>query len=234
MNKLSTLFIAAIAAATISPVGAQTLASESAKKQGYLLDGSGGFVKAGDGACWHNGAWTSARPAEPCDPEPKPVAAAKVPAVVAKAAPAPAPPPIVAPVVAAPVPTKISLSAGTLFAFDKADLKPEGKSTLDDLVQKLEGATYDAILVTGHTDRIGSPKYNQKLSEQRAQTVKEYLMTKKVQASRIDAQGKGESDPATKPNECKGAKSAKVIECLQADRRVDIELQGAMTRVAKQ
>jgi len=230
MNKLSAIFIAAIAATTISQVGAQTLASESVRKQGYLVDGSGAFVTAGDGACWHNGAWSSARPAEPCDPVPKPVVVAQAPTVAPKVAPAP----VLAPVVAAPVPTKISLSAGTLFAFDKANLKPEGKTTLDDLVQKLDGATYEAILVTGHTDRIGSPKYNQKLSTQRAQTVKEYLMTKKVQSSRIDAQGKGESDPVTKSNECKGAKSAKVIACLQADRRVDIELQGAMKRADKQ
>jgi OOP family OmpA-OmpF porin len=54
---------------------------------------------------------------------------------------------------------------------------------------------------------------------------------KKVQASRIDAQGKGESEPVTQSNECKGAKSTKVIACLQPDRRVDIELQGAMKRV---
>jgi OOP family OmpA-OmpF porin len=233
MNKLSAIFIAAIAATTMSQVGAQTLASESVRKQGYLVDGSGAFVTAGDGACWHNGAWTSARPAEPCDPVPKP--AEKMAAVTPEAAPAPMLTPVapVAPVAMAPVPTKISLSAGTLFAFAKADLKPEGKTTLDDLVQKLDGATYEAILVTGHTDRIGSPKYNQKLSEQRAQAVKEYLMVKKVQANRIDAQGKGESEPVTKANECKGAKSAKVIACLQPDRRVDIELQGAMKQVNK-
>jgi OOP family OmpA-OmpF porin len=227
MNKISTLFIAAIAATTISQVGAQTLESESVRKQGYLLDGSGGFVTAADGSCWHNGAWTKARPAEPCDPVPKPFAAVTAPPVVVKATPAP----MVAPLVNAPVPTKISLSAGTLFTFDKAELRPQGKATLDDLVQKLEGATYEAIVVTGHTDRIGTPKYNQKLSEERAQTVKEYLVDKKVQASRIDAQGKGESEPVTQSNECKGAKSTKVIACLQPDRRVDIELQGAMKRV---
>lgn len=233
MNKLSAIFIAAIAATTISHVGAQSLASESVRKQGYLLDGSGAFVTAGDGACWHNGAWTSARPAEPCDPVPK--SAPQIAAVAPTAAPAPLLAPVApVPVAPAPVPTKFSLSAGTLFAFDKADLKPEGKTTLDDLVQKLDRATYDAILVTGHTDRIGSPKYNQKLSAQRAQTVKEYLTDKKVQANRIDAQGKGESEPVTKANECKGAKSAKIIACLQPNRRVDIELQGAMKQVNKQ
>jgi OOP family OmpA-OmpF porin len=233
MNKLSAIFIAAIAATSIAQVSAQSLASESVRKQGYVLDGSGAFVTAADGTCWHNGAWTSARPAEPCDPVPK--AAPQIATVAPREAPAPAVAPV-APVpvpVPAPVATKFSLSAGTLFAFDKVDLKPEGKTTLDDVVKKLDGATYDAILVTGHTDRIGSPKYNQKLSEQRAQTVKEYLMDKKVQANRIDAQGKGESDPVTQPNACKGAKSAKVIACLQPDRRVDIELQGAMKQVNK-
>ena len=65
-----------------------------------------------------------------------------------------------------------------------------------------------------------------KLSERRAQSVKDYLVSKNVQAGRIDAEGKGETQPMTKPGECPGAKSAKVIACLQPDRRVDVEMRG--------
>ena len=97
---------------------------------------------------------------------------------------------------------------------------------LDGLVTQLNGATYDTILVTGQTDRFGSANYNQKLSERRAASVKDYLVSKNVQASRIDAEGKGETQPMTKPGECRGAKSAKVIACLQPDRRVDVEMKG--------
>ena len=122
-----------------------------------------------------------------------------------------------------------ALSGDALFAFDKAVLKPEGKVMLDGLVTQLSGATYDNIQATGHTDRFGSNAYNQKLSERRANAVKDYLSSKDVMASRIDAQGKGETQPVTKAGDCQGAKSVKVVACLQPDRRVDIEMTGAKT-----
>ena len=84
------------------------------------------------------------------------------------------------------------------------------------------------------TDRFGSNEYNQKLSERRANTVKDYLVSKNVQASRIDAEGRGETQPVTKADDCRGAKSAKVIACLQPDRRVDVELTGAKTITGSQ
>ena len=141
---------------------------------------------------------------------------------VAAAQPAPLPEP--AP--AAPLQQKISFSADALFAFDRSDLKPEGKAMLDDLVRQLDGATYGVISATGHTDRFGSDAYNQKLSERRADTVKEYLVSHDILASRINAEGKGEAQPVTQSGDCAGAKSAKVIACLQPDRRVDVEIQG--------
>ena len=150
---------------------------------------------------------------------------AAAPIVVAAAKPA-AP---VAKVAQKPVPQKISFSGDALFAFDKSVLKPEGRVLLDGLVTQLSGATYDNIQATGHTDRFGSSAYNQKLSERRANAAKDYLASKDVMASRIDAQGKGETQPVTKAGDCKGAKSAKVIACLQPDRRVDIEMTGAKT-----
>ena len=127
------------------------------------------------------------------------------------------------------MPQKISFSGDALFAFDKSVLKPEGRVLLDGLVAQLSGATYDNIQATGHTDRFGSNAYNQKLSERRANAVKDYLASKDVMASRIDAQGKGETQPVTKAGDCLGAKSAKVVACLQPDRRVDIEMTGAKT-----
>lgn len=80
----------------------------------------------------------------------------------------------------------------------------------------------------GHTDRIGSPKYNQKLSMQRAEAVKAYLVESAgIPADKISVTGMGETQPTTKLDECKGTKATKkLIACLQPDRRVEVEVHG--------
>ena len=84
----------------------------------------------------------------------------------------------------------------------------------------------EVILVVGHTDRIGSDSYNQKLSEKRAAAVKEYLVAKGIEANRVYTEGKGEKQPVT-GDKCKGnAPTKALIECLQPDRRADIEIIG--------
>lgn len=150
---------------------------------------------------------------------PKPVAAAPAPA------PAPAPQAVEAPAAA---PEQLTLSAGSLFDFDKADVKPEGKKSLDKLATDLQSVNYDAISVTGHTDRIGSDEYNMKLSVRRAESVKKYLVDAHgIAPTKIFTTGKGKTDPVTKPGECKGKKATKkLIECLQPDRRVVVEVSG--------
>ena len=76
------------------------------------------------------------------------------------------------------------------------------------------------IVITGHADRIGSANYNQKLSEQRANAVKTYLVGKGVAASRLTAVGKGEANPVVV---CKERKMAELIKCLEPNRRVEVE-----------
>lgn len=221
MKPRTRFAIAACAATALLP--ALAFAQDS-MNQGYLVDTSGVIVRSGTGLCWHTSDWTPARAVESCDPTIKPLAAAPAAVEPTAVTPASAPPPT--PAAAKPLPQKLSFSADALFAFDKSVLKPEGKTMLDSLVRQLEGATYDVITVTGHADRFGSNAYNQKLSERRANAVKEYLVSKDIPASRINAEGKGETQPVTKSGDCKGAKSAKVIACLQPDRRVDVEMQG--------
>lgn len=160
--------------------------------------------------------------------------------VVAEAAPEPAPVAIVepepapAPVVAepAPAPAKceptmdtITVGAEKLFGFDKANLKAEGKAALDDAAAKIKANPEIAtVIVTGHTDRIGSDAYNQKLSERRAQQVAEYLAAQGVNSSLIQSAGKGESEPVV---QCTGNKATKkLISCLQPNRRVTIQAEG--------
>ena len=59
-------------------------------------------------------------------------------------------------------------------------------------------------------------------------------MSKDIPANRINASGKGEMQPVTRPDDCKGAQSVKVIACLQPDRRVDVEMSGTQTVPAAQ
>lgn len=224
MTATRTLILAGIAAALLPGL---SLAQDT-KNQGYLVDTYGNNISTSPntGLCWRDSDWTPARSVEPCDPvarkaqAPAPnVAAAAPPPQKPAAAPAPAP--------ARMAPQSINFSADALFAFDKSVLKPEGKATLDDFARQLSGAQYEAIFVTGHTDRFGSNEYNQKLSERRANAVKDYLVSKGVPANRINADGKGETQPVTRSGDCKGAKSVKVIACLQPDRRVHVEVTGA-------
>jgi len=149
--------------------------------------------------------------------------------------PAPTPPPVVMapppPVAPAPMPApverrRVSFSAESLFAFDKTVIKPEGKAALDRFAGELRGTQFDRISVEGHADRLGSNGYNQRLSAQRAESVKTYLISAAaVDANKISAAGKGETMPVTKAGECRGNKPTPVlIACLQPDRRVDVEV----------
>ena len=202
------------------------------KNQGYALDniGNSAVINAPtSGVCVRTTEWTPARAITECDPElvPKPVppkpAATPAPAPKVAAAPAPKPAP------PKPVVQKFSLSADTLFDFDKAIIKTEGMKKLDDLVAALKGSQYDAVAAIGHTDRLGAVDYNQKLSERRAEAVKKYLADKGLDAGKISASGKGKSQPVTKAADCKGKAGRALHACLQPDRRVDIEVSGSKT-----
>ena len=228
MKPIAKFIMTAFAATALIPaIGMAQIPDTRAQGylQGYLVDHNGKVVMSATGDCWRHHDSDSPNVVGPCNPPYQPAAAA---------APAPRPavvavPPLAAPV-ATPVSQKISFSGDALFAFDKSVLKPEGKAMLDRLVLQLDGATtYDTIHATGHTDRFGSTEYNQKLSVRRAHTVKDYLVSKNVQAGRIDAEGKGEMQPITKADECRGAATTKVIACLQPDRRVDVEMTGTKT-----
>lgn len=152
-------------------------------------------------------------------PEPAPAVA---PEPVAELAPEPAatPAPVATPAPCEPKFETITLQAERLFGFDKFKLNGDSVPVLDDVVAKLkEHPEFDVVVVTGHTDRIGSEKYNQKLSEQRANIIKQHLISHDIDANRIRAVGKGESQPLV---ECKGVRGQKLIECLAPNRRVEI------------
>lgn len=144
--------------------------------------------------------------------------------VAAPAYVAPAPEPVVAPPPPPPPPPprfeKYTLSATELFAFDSAELRaPQPK--LDEIASALAAnSAVNDVVITGYTDRIGSAGYNQKLSERRANAVKNYLRAKGVSADRLKAQGKGEANPVV---ECTDKNRTALIKCLEPNRRVEVE-----------
>jgi OOP family OmpA-OmpF porin len=192
--------------------------------EAYASDARGVTARDSSGDCWRTGYWTPAMATYECDPEllPKPEKTVEAPAE-----PTPAPVPA-----NYGEPEKVSLSADQLFDFDKANLKPDGKQALDDLVSKLEGVKYDTIVVIGYADRIGSDAYNKKLSMRRAESVKSYLVNEKgIAADSVFTDGKGEANPVT-GDTCKGDKKTKaLIACLQPDRRVEVEVAGTRATV---
>lgn len=143
---------------------------------------------------------------------------------------APPPPPVMqpAPVVMPPARRRVSFSAESLFGFDSSALKPEGRAALDKFAADARDTQFDVINVEGHTDRLGSTAYNQRLSQRRADAVKDYLVgTGGFAAGKVNTVGKGESTPVTRPGDCKGSRpTPRLTACLQPDRRVDIELTG--------
>ncbi|PJG58360.1 porin OmpA [Aeromonas cavernicola] len=143
---------------------------------------------------------------------------------VAPVAPAPAPAPAPEPVV---VEKQFTLSSDVLFDFNKATLKPAASEALDSLYSQVkEARPKDGVAtVIGHTDRIGSEGYNQKLSEQRAQTVADYLVSKGIPASKINVEGRGKSSPVT-GDKCVSQSKRELIVCLAPDRRVDVKVEG--------
>jgi len=155
-------------------------------------------------------------------PKPEAPAPAPAPAVTPRASEAPTP----APVPGVKKPAVVNLSATQLFAFDKATLAPEARGVLDnEVIAKLKNlGEIRFINVNGHADRIGTPQYNQRLSDRRAGSVRAYLVSRGVDASRIETFGFGKTQPV---KSCPGEKKTPaLIECLQPNRRVVVEFQG--------
>jgi outer membrane protein OmpA-like peptidoglycan-associated protein len=89
----------------------------------------------------------------------------------------------------------LSDAGDVLFAFNQSDLTPAAKSQLDSIMGKLQDADVVTIKVVGHTDSVGSDAYNQALSERRASSVAQYLLSQGVAPAKLTSEGKGESQP---------------------------------------
>ncbi len=135
-----------------------------------------------------------------------------------------------APVAAPEVVTKnFAFSSDVLFDFGKANLKPAAAQSLDAAYTEISGLGLDnpAVQVNGYTDRIGKEASNLKLSQRRAETVANYIVSKGVNPAGVTAVGYGEANPVT-GNTCDAVKGRKaLIACLAPDRRVEIQVQGS-------
>lgn len=137
----------------------------------------------------------------------------------------------------------VALSANFLFGFDKYNLRPEASDTLNQLAQRLSDTNVQSVRVEGNTDFMGSEQYNQALSERRANTVANYLVSRGVPAEKISAVGLGESQ-ARMTESCQAEvaklgkrvsaakKRAALIACIEPDRRVDVRIRTLVSRPA--
>ena len=168
---------------------------------------SGMPLKTGFGECVGTGYWSET--SEPCE----------APAVQLAMETAPRMPP-------APV----TRSASALFSFDGDKLDDEARAALDELIARFEPGEIDKVYVTAHADRIGPKDYNFALSERRLEAVRNYLATKGITLRELFAEARG-ADEAYTSGHCErlgpeNRKNAALVECLQADRRADVEVIG--------
>ena len=195
MNKTLKLVLAGVITVAATATSAQNVDN--------WVNNTGINWKNGDGTlCWRDNNWTPATASKGCDG-----------ALVAKPAAAPAAPGVTQ--------SKITLQADTLYDFDKATLKPEGKATLDQIARDLSKIKLEVIIAVGNTDRIGTDAYNMALGQRRAQSVKAYLVSKGVDGSRIYTESKGKSNPVA---------SNATAEGRAKNRRTDIEVVGTAAK----
>lgn len=92
---------------------------------------------------------------------------------------------------------QVTFDSGILFDFDSSNLRSEARVNLEELAESLRNYEGTRVLVVGHTDSRGTDSYNQALSERRATAAKSYLMQLGITEDRIDAVGRGESEPVS-------------------------------------
>ena len=112
------------------------------------------------------------------------------------------------------------------FAFDSAELNGDGRKLLDELARKTLAADFERLVATAHSDRIGDAAYNDDLAERRAEVVRDYLVEKGVPEDKVDVKSRGAREPIT-ARRCEAMgpetkQNAKLIACLQPDRRAEI------------
>lgn len=182
-----------------------SMPSSATDLDGYAADSTSSVVHSSSGECWRTSSWNKDIANAECDPN-----------LVAAA-------PEQAPVVATePRRTvqRFNLASDAYFAFNKADLRPEGIAKLDEMVLNMQNKDDPRLQITGYTDRLGTKAYNMGLSQRRAEAVKDYLISKGIEAEIIETTAMGPKDPVVN---CEGKTGNALIQCLGPNRRTVVE-----------
>jgi OOP family OmpA-OmpF porin len=217
LNKTLLGFIlTAAAAATFAQTSTNIQANPTSSA--YAQDSRGVIARTPFGLCWRTGYWTSADAVPGCD-------GALTPPITEPAA-----PPIAAASEAPQTPAlrcdfNVTLAASEGFGFNKTELTSATKKRIDTEVldQLTSCSKIESIVVIGHTDYLGTPQYNRRLSEKRAEAVSAYLTSRGV-AAPITIQAAGETEPVKSCS--KKLKRSKLIQCLAPNRRVVVQVRG--------
>ena len=198
----------------------------------YVTDTSGRVVKSASGLCWRTSSWTPQTAIKECDPELFVVKEELPPRkqeIIIEPYVKPEPPKKVEEVTETILIQKIpvTLVLKTFFNFDKFDLNEQNRNRLRDVAEKIQEFDVDVIYLRGHADRIGTDQYNQRLSQKRANIVRNELINLGVDPAKIQVEALGESEPVV---ECAGKTNARVISCLAPNRRVEVEVMGIINR----
>jgi OmpA-OmpF porin, OOP family len=164
-----------------------------------------GPVVNSTGLCWRDSAWTPATAAAECDGALKP-------------APVKSAPRTEKPVANTVQALRVTYLSRTLFDFDRAVLKPEGRKAMDQLIARLSSVNVEVIIATGHTDSVGSDRYNLDLGIRRADAVRNYLVSKGLDLGRVYVDSKGEREPVA---------TNKTAQGRSENRRVVVEVYGS-------
>ncbi|HEY8928197.1 MAG TPA: OmpA family protein [Mucilaginibacter sp.] len=108
----------------------------------------------------------------------------------------------------------VNFSSGILFDTDKADVKGDARTNLANLAASLQNNPETNILIVGHTDNTGSDAHNMDLSIRRAEAVKAVIMADNVNGSRLNIQGKGETEPIGDNNTVDGRAQNRRVEIV--------------------
>jgi OOP family OmpA-OmpF porin len=126
-----------------------------------------------------------------------------------------------------PVPFTVATDA--LFAFGSAVLTADAAQALDALARHLAQASYHSVDIAGHADALGRPGYNRRLSAQRAKTVRDYLVARGVDRSKVTLSALGSENSLT-AELCAGFKGEELIACMQPDRYAGVTVKGSDMR----
>ncbi|GGE76919.1 porin [Streptosporangium jomthongense] len=110
-----------------------------------------------------------------------------------------------------------------LFDLNKADLKPSGEQTIDRLAQFMKEYEDRRVRVEGYTDSTGEASYNQRLSERRAQAVRDELISRGIESRRVETKGFGEQYPVASNDTAAGRQQNRRVEIVISDKDGNIE-----------